>query len=594
MWFDKLNIDPARNPAILDTACWNADAARELLASGDTASWQAARDAAEEGRPLPAVGGAVLHDASRTDWRGSTFCLATLADAQQVLLEFGPSQGRSILGEPIASLSWGEGDRDRLSAYRTDLEGVAGYLQAVDPGKAPQAMGPEPRLGIGSRMTTASWPGIYRAMAGGGFAANAIQNSVREANVLADLLAARPPELNYGPNLGTFASGHAGSSFEGLWLYGVLEALKVPGRLRYGADADHMQVKRGAGGLERALRVLESARHYTFYTMDVSDILDYAAVHIGPAEAEERLARCMPDLAGRTQFLAYHRPPLRVGGEQVQLDDAGVGRFAAKYWEALAAMEQMTAHIARLKGDHPFDLEFAVDEVPAGTTACESITSHQELLFIIRECARRGLPVTHVAPNVGVEKEMDYRCPDGLEGLEARVRAQTEMARAFNLILDFHSGDDLSARTRRAIGRGTGGHNQFKVSPSLQLLFAETLADLQPDTFRLWWEDTLAFARQQAAQGSPLAARGLALYEGGPDRAPSAQHMVFRHYCFASLGRRDAAGQFVLRETLYDLSPAFHRAYGERLVAFLDEIAGDLFRPDARTPAGAPTDESVG
>ena len=44
-----------------------------------------------------------------------------------------------------------------------------------------------PRLGIGCRMSTAVWPGIWRAMSSGGFAANAIQNSLRELNLLEDL-----------------------------------------------------------------------------------------------------------------------------------------------------------------------------------------------------------------------------------------------------------------------------------------------------------------------------------------------------------------------------------------------------------------------
>ena len=49
-------------------------------------------------------------------------------------------------------------------------------------------MGGQPRLGLGSRMTVASWPGVYRAMSDLGFAANAIQNSMREVVVLDDLL----------------------------------------------------------------------------------------------------------------------------------------------------------------------------------------------------------------------------------------------------------------------------------------------------------------------------------------------------------------------------------------------------------------------
>lgn len=577
MQFDKLHLNPARNPAVLATATWDPDRAWQIIAAQEQAYWQALQQAGSWAGPHVSSANLTLHSAARVDWRGSKFGLATLEDGQQLLLELGSGQGLAVLGQPIGQLSFGPGDNDTMFAYPTDLTAIAGYVDSIHPAKGPQAMRAEPRLGIGSRMTVASWPGIFRAMAGAGFSANAIQNSVREANLLEDLLAGRPAELNYGPNLGTFASGHAGSSFEGLWLYGVLAALKSEGHFRYGADADHMQVKRGAGKLERAKRVLESVRHYTFYTMDVSDVLDYGALSASPAAAAAYLAEKIAETNDRREVVAYHQQPYRLTGQTLQLNETAIGCFVGKYWDALHAMQELTDHVASLKNGRPFDLEFAVDEAPSGVQACDSITSAEELLFIIRECRRRDLPITHVAPNFGIEKEMDYRCCDGLTGLEQRVRFQTEMAQEAGLMLDFHSGDDLSAQTRRVIGRATQGYNHFKISPSLQLLFAETLADVHPEIFRLWWDDTLEFARREAAKGSPLATQGLHLFETGGDRQIHAGHMVFRHYCFASVGRRDEEGQYLFREKLYDLSPEFNREYGDRLERFLSEIAADLF-----------------
>jgi hypothetical protein len=577
MQFGKLHIDPSRNPAVLDTATWDPAGAWQIVAGQPAGAWLALSAAINQQAARPALNSITLHAASLARWQDSTFCLASLADGQQILLELGAGQGQSVLGEPIGRLALEDGGSAQLLAYRADLDTVVRYGQSIDPDKAPHVMGAESRLGIGSRMTTASWPGIFRAMCTGGFSANAIQNSVREANLLEDLLAGRPAELNYGPNLGAFASGHAGSSFEGLWLYGVLEALKAQGPIRYGADADHMQVKRGAGRLERAKRVLESVRHYTFYTMDVSDILDYRALQAGQPAALEFLALKIPDDRVRWEVLSYHGQAQHIAGKTLSLDEAAVGRFVGKYWDAMAAMKELSEHVRQLKQGQPFDLEFAIDEVPPEMTACECVTSDEEVLFLIRECRRRDIPLTHIAPNIGVEKEMDYRCPDGKAGLEERIRYQTEMARELGLMFDFHSGDDLSPATRRVIGRATRGFNQFKVSPSLQLLFAETLEDVQPDVFRIWWDDTLAFAHSAAASGSSLARIGLQRLEASDAPAPSARHTVFRHYCFASVGRRDEAGQFVHRERLYDLSPAFQREYEERLVRFLGEIADDLF-----------------
>ena len=86
-------------------------------------------------------------------------------------------------------------------------------------------MGGVPRLGIGCRMTTAVWPAAFQAMQRFGFAANPIQNSVRELHLLDDLLAGRPPNRNYACGFGTIETGYTGSTYEGLWLAGTLAAL---------------------------------------------------------------------------------------------------------------------------------------------------------------------------------------------------------------------------------------------------------------------------------------------------------------------------------------------------------------------------------
>ncbi len=124
---------------------------------------------------------------------------------------------------------------------------------------------------------------------------------------------------------------------------------------------------------------------------------------------------------------------------------------------------------------------------------------------MLLEAQRRGIPLTHVAPNFGVEKGTDYRGADGLPGFEARARTLCRIAEEFGVMADFHSGDDLSAASRQAIGRATAGRNHFKVSPNLQLLFAEVLAEHHPRLFRRWWQDALAYASREAGDGSAFA-----------------------------------------------------------------------------------------
>ena len=605
MRFGRLEIDPALSPGVLNTATWDRAAACAAVAAADPAYWPALLGAAEMGAALPPAAGLAPHPAS-VAWRGNAlYCLTGLTDGQQVLLEAGPDLGESPLGAGIwNSLLPAQGGGPQhppailLRVHPTDAPVLDRFFRQIAPDKGPRALGPVPRLGVGTRMTTAVWPAIWEAMDFGGFAANAIQNSVRELNFLETLLEAWPAERNIAFGFGTIEAGYTGSSFEGLWVSGVLDALKhgpqlhperspvtPPGHperrpagpqskdaLRYGADADHIQVKRGPDGLARAKRMLDATRYYSFYTLDVSDVLDYDALsgRANPAR--------VPHTSVLRDVLAYHGEPRRIGGFDYRPDAAMVERLAGKYWAALDAVDTLRDYICDLKGGHDFDLELSIDEHPNDVPTFDCLTSETELIFVLLEAQRRGIPLTHIAPNFGVEKGTDYRGADGLAGFEARARSLCRIAEEQGVMADFHSGDDLSAAARQAIGRATGGRNHFKVSPNLQLLFGEVLASHHPALFRRWWEDALAYARAEAAAGSAFAAQCLAAVD--PSRAGDpvtlAHDAVFHHFSFAFVGRRDARGQFICREEFYDLSPAFYEAYRARIVEYLLELAADL------------------
>ena len=259
-----------------------------------------------------------------------------------------------------------------------------------------------------------------------------------------------------------------------------------------------------------------------------------------------------------------------------RLDGKAIGRLTAKYGDAFDALGELADTISRLKAGEAFDLEFTIDEHPSEVAAFDCLTTAEELLFVLREIRRRGLPVTHVAPNFGQEKGWDYRCPDGLSGLEKRMRQQVAIADRFGVMLDVHSADDLSRPVRQAIRRATGGRLHYKISPSLQLLFAETLSDHDAPLFREWREDARAYARREAEAGSAFAAECLRVDEktGGE---PSARDQVFHHYSFAFVGRRDGAGRFLHRDRFYNLPAAFERDYTVRVTDRLCGLATDLF-----------------
>ncbi len=574
MRFGKLEINPAKNPAILDTATWDPESAWSVVQSLDEAYWHSVQQAIEQDNLLPVVDGFTPHSTSSARYHQGVFFLASLADGQQVFVEIG-SGAEPVLGTPVGTKTLRTG---HIKMYKTDAAVIDRFFRLVNPDSGPDAIGAVPRLGVGTRMTTAVWPGIFQAVDTCGFVTNAIQNSVRELNLLDSLLAGQPADKNYAFNFGTIESGYTGSSFEGLWVSGVLEALKSPSRRPYGADADHIQVKRGADGLTRAKRVATATRYYTFFTLDVSDILDYEAMTVeSVGTAETYLADRIRDADQRKAVLDCHRREHRIGGQRYRLDAAMIGRLVGKYWDALDAVQELTDHIGHLKEGCPFDLELSIDEHPPEIQTFDCLTTDVELLFVILEMQRRQLAVSHVAPNFGVEKGTDYRCPDGLAGLEKRVRSLAPIAEEFGVMLDFHSGDDLTSATRRVIQRATQGHLHFKISPVLQVLFAEVLNDFHPALFRRWWDDALVYARREAAAGSAFAAECVRQYEANGGRNPSPHHSIFHHYSFAFVGQRDAHGQFLCREEFYDLSPAFYREYQTRVARYLCHLAEELF-----------------
>jgi len=574
MKFGLLDIDPVENPAVLDTGTWDAAGACQQVRAAKY-DWTAAGNAARNAKPLPVADTFQAWNGSVSTSPNGTWFLATLQDGQNVFLGIG-SEANGKLGKPLDA--WQLPNGKWLGVFSTDAAVLDRYCRLVKSGSGPQSLGATPRLGVGTRMTTQVWPGIFDAMTKRAMAANSIQNSIRELSLLDDLLAARPPETNYSTGIGTIEAGWTGSTYEGLWVAGVLAALKSDQPLRYGADADHVQVKRGSAGVERAKRVIRAARYYSFFTLDMADVLDYSALNESSAgRAETLLVEKLPDPGERRNVLEHHAQSFNLGGRNYRLEPAAVGCFVGKYWDTLNTVGDLAAYIASLKAGVAFDLELTIDEHPPEVGAFDCLTTDEEVLFLAREIKRRSLPITHLAPNFGQEKGYDYRGPDGIAGLEHRTRGQFEIASEFGLMLDVHSGDDLGRETRRAFGRATGGKLHFKVSPMLQLIYAELLQDFHPDLFQRWWVDALAYAQREAANGSPMARECLSALDSAPDSRPSARHKVFHNYNFPFVGRRDAQGQFLHRQEFYRLSPAFYEAYQQTISKWLCEVAEDVF-----------------
>lgn len=577
--FGKLEIDPAKNPSIIDTGTWDTEKAaaycRQLpLSFYEEIVWHSTGNDNNN----PSFHGTVCHGPSIAVHEKAVYALLEFDDAQSAFVMIGPNSPE-LMDQALFSIT-GPGERP-VTIYPATAGNIHAYTRFIHIRKGPRAMGAIPRLGIGVRHSTLAWPGIMRAMCKGDFSANSIQNSVRELHLLETLLSGAPSRTNHLFSFGPVKEGHTGSTFEGLWTAGVLQAIKFPEFLRYGADADHLQVKRGGEGIERTKKFIDAARYYSFYTLDVSDILDYASLSVfSSKQSHDYLEACIPDPAQRADVVWYHRKKKNLGKQYISLDEAQIGRLVGKYWHALDAIEQLYRYMDALKDGERYDLELSIDENPPDVNTFDTITTPAELLFLVDEIERRGLPVTHIAPNFGVEKGVDYRGDDGKRMFEQRLSILHRIVSEKNMMLDCHSGDDLSRETRRIFKRAAHGNIHFKISPSLQTLFGEVLQLVEPQLFRFWWEDTLRYTQNLAKSGVPFAIYSLNLLKWSGEKEPSAKHVFFKEFCYATLGERDEQGQYLHRDKFYSLSSDFQHELDARMEERILEVAGDLFETD--------------
>lgn len=589
-----LRIDPAANPAILDTLTWDEPSLVPAIRARFAASSAGAGEPSGGGS-TSSVTLAPIHA-----FGGSRCYLAALGDGRRAICTVGDTN--LPLGVPIdrrvvtAETLDGSRTHEVLSIYPAHIDYLFRLLEEPTEGRSagsgtndaptisgPIALGPVPRLGIGTRHSVLVFPGIWDAMSDGGFHANAIQNSLRELALLDDLLRGEPIRTNHLFNFGSVPEAHTGSTFEGLLLAGTVSAIESGCTHPFGADADHIQVKRGSGGITRAREVIRAARHYSFFTLDVSDVLDYDAPTDPRRSAQSIFDNAVPSQGEQRRFSAYHRRPRQVAGFRYAPSEDRIARLAGKYAFALDAVVELDREIRMSRSGRPYDLELSIDETPSGVSACNVITAEDELVFVLLELKRRGIPISHVAPNLGIEKGTDIRCAGGVPALANRVRNAVSIADFFHAMVDCHSGDDLSRATRRAIGAAAEGRIHFKISPSLQDLFADVLFETEPKLFAEWAARTVAFVAEQAAAGHPAAIE-LFGKENHSSRDKSTANTVhspteplFRKFCFAPVGLRDSSGRYPLREALYGCSAESKEAYRRRVARLLAETASDIF-----------------
>lgn len=590
MQINNINLDPAVNPAVLDTLTWDEAAAGRAVAESENslrALAGIARTIDLAGRDLASLRGLVEQAVSPSDVmtiftpsvirrNGTIHAIAALKDGQRVFISVhqpGAAPPLPGIWEKTFEVAGGAELTVRVSPVNVDT--VKTFVTSVAPEFGPRALGATPRLGIGNRQSALVWPGIFEALRRTGITAEIIQNSAyRELAPVSFILSPPASEVTYLPGHGSLNIGHTGSSIQGLWLAGVVCAIENGFDQPYGADLDHIPVKSAdAAGMARAKSLLDAGRHFTFFTLDTSAVFNLDALKLTGPELDAAFQAALPAESRADLLKSYARGSSTVGGQYWPGSETQAKQLAAAYWASIEAAAEMYHHIVSLKQGEPFDFEFSLDEGP-------EITEPVEQTFVLEELKKRGVTVTFIAPNVGFEKRVDYRKPDGLKGLAERVRQMNEISRAYGALLDFHSGSDKAPATYQTIAKAGGGV-KLKVSGKLQLLFAEVLADVDEGFFNQWWDWTLGNARAEAERGSEVAKTYVVKVEErmaaeGSSFKRSPKDLFFTDFSFGMVGAKDEKGEFLYRDKFYTVSDAVRQEYTRRTTQYLVELAKDL------------------
>ncbi|MHA1692825.1 MAG: tagaturonate epimerase family protein, partial [Candidatus Heimdallarchaeaceae archaeon] len=277
----------------------------------------------------------------------------------------------------------------------------------------------------------------------------------------------------------------------------------------------------------------------------------------------------------------YHLKSVSHTKLNIEININIIERMLFKYEDSLTAMKQLDDYLASIKGSGSYDLEWSLDEIPSGISVEDNITTDNELFFLLNEIKRREINLTHIAPNFGVEKGVDYRMKSGRDYLYELIKSLHRISSEFGIMLDVHSGDNLSSETRQTINKASGGKIHYKISPITQEIFAQTLFETDHEKFLFWWEEALRYAEIQAEKGSDFAVKCLKEINTSKKK-PTPEDAVFHYYHYPPVGENVKDGNPYLREYLYSLDAEFSDAYSRKLTVYLDSISNDLFTTKKR------------
>ena len=423
--------------------------------------------AAFSGLVTRAIPGATVHTRSVCATQGITWCFASTARGDRLLVHGAAGSARGFEVESTIPVDGGE-----LSVCLRSAANAQSIRHAL-PFTAPRPVGRrDVTIGLGDRLGSAG-PGHIAAIRDRLAWPVLAQQSVRELTLTGR----------------TYADVLDASTWA-VFQEGFREA--------WGADGDHLKT------VEWVNTALSTG--FTMITADVSDHLhgDMAA----KSEAEVHAAYARLDAAYRKEMEGHYLAagyPLP-GGGSVRFTRPELERTVMTYRDALAQAVRLYRAGASVRGEAGFDFELSIDET-------ETPTTPQAHLFMAQEARRAGVALTSLAPRfVGeFQKAVDYI--GSVAEFEKSFAVHAALAASLGYRVSVHSGSDKFS-VFPAVGRLSGGRFHLKTAGTSWLEALRVVAAADPDLLRALY----AFARESYPKARTL-------YHVTPDLAalPGAQ-----------------------------------------------------------------------
>lgn len=212
-----------------------------------------------------------------------------------------------------------------------------------------------------------------------------------------------------------------GRTFESVLDDATWSVLETGYREPWGADADHLKTMEE---IEASVKT-----GYTFFTLDPSDMIDYAADTDTDEVLKGKIGKLFPKEKEIDDFIGRYE-----GREGA--DSLSIVRSCVKFIPAVRHAAKAYHLIADLKGQESFNFEMSIDETATPTTPLDH-------LIIVSELMADGVELFSLAPRFEgrFEKGIDYIGTE--EGFRRSLERHAELSRELgNYRLSLHSGSD--------------------------------------------------------------------------------------------------------------------------------------------------------